>query len=144
MIDIDQIVDFLVEYVYIGKQIVVLFLTFNESILDLNDVSETCGFLYCTKGFIDDFHVSLVIINKFDFFFVIYYKLSKSLFQNSSRIVLDGINFSCFNSASFIEFGIFKLFVEFSQTTIVVCFILFIFHFQTQHQILTHVAGILT
>ena len=131
LIDIYQIVNLLIENIYVGQQIVVLFFTFDKSILDLDDVSETCGFLYRVKGFINNFHISLVIINEFDFFFVIYDEFSQSLLQNSSRIVLDGADLSCFNSASSIKLGIFKLFVEFGQTTIVVCFILFIFHFQT-------------
>ncbi len=144
LIHIYQIVDFLVEHVYVGKQIVVLFFTFNESILYLNDISKTCGFFYCVKGFIDDFHISLVIINQFHFLFVIYYKFSQSLFQDGSCIILDCVDLSCLNSASSVEFRIFKLFVEFSQATIVIRFILLIFHFQTQHQILTHIASILT
>jgi len=104
----------LIEYVNIGEQVVVLFLSFDESVLDLDDVSETRSFLYCIEGFIYDFHIPLIVVNKFHFLLIVNYKLSQSLFQNSCSIVLDGTDLSCFYSASSVEFRIFKLFVKLS------------------------------
>ena len=144
LVHINQIVDFLVEYVNVGEQVIVLFLSLDEGVLDLDDVSETCGFFDCIEGLIYDFHIPLIVINQFHFLLVVYYEFCQSLLQNSCSIVLDSADLSRFNSASPVELGIFKLLVKFSQTTIVVCFVFLIFHLQTQHEILAHVASVLT
>jgi hypothetical protein len=118
----------LVEYVDIGEQVIVLFLPFDEGVLYLDNISETCGFFDCVEGLINDFHISLIVINKFHFLLVVHYKFSESLLENSCSIILDSVDFSGFNPASSVEFGIFKLFVKLSQAAIVVCFILFVLH----------------
>jgi hypothetical protein len=131
MIDIYQIVDLLVEHINISQQVIILFLTFDESILNLNDISEACCLLDCVKSLVNNFHISLIVVYEFDFLLIIDYKFSESLLQNCCCIILYSTDLSCFNFTSFVEFGIFKLFVELSQPTIIVCFVLFILHFQT-------------
>jgi len=39
LIHINQIVDFLIQHINIGEQIVVLLFSFDESVLDLNNIS---------------------------------------------------------------------------------------------------------
>ena len=143
MIYIDKIVDFLVEYINIGEKVVVLLLSFDEGVLDLQNVGQSGGFLDGVEGLVNDLHISLVVINEFDFFLVVDDKFGESLLEDAGSIVLDGTNFSSFDSAAFVESGIPKFFVEFGKSTVIVGFVFLIFHFQVEHEILAHIAGVL-
>jgi len=107
LIDVDQIVDFLIEHIDVGQQVVVLFLTFDESVLDLVYIGQSCRLFDGGKSFIDDFHVSLIVINKFDFLLIVDDKFGQSMLQDSSSVILYGIDLSSFDPASPVEFGIF-------------------------------------
>ena len=113
LIDIYQIVDFLVEDIHIGEQVVVLLLSLDESVLNFEDIGETSCLFDGVEGFINYFHVSLIVVNKFYFFFIVDYQLGESLLQDSCCIVLDCTNLSCFDSAPLVESRISEFFVEF-------------------------------
>ena len=73
LVDIDQIVNLLVKNINVGQKIVVLLLTFDECVLNLKNICKSGCFFNSVEGLIDNFHVSLVIINQFDFLFVVDY-----------------------------------------------------------------------
>jgi hypothetical protein len=106
-----------------------LFLTFDEGVLYFYDVSESGGLFDGVEGFINNFHISLVVVYKFNFFLVVDYEFGKSLFEYGCRIVLDGIDLSCFDSTAPVEFGIFEFFIEFCESAVVVGFVFLILHF---------------
>ena len=78
----------MIENIHIGEKIVVLFLALDEGALDFFDVGETCGFLDGVEGFVNNLHVPLIVINEFNFLFIIYNKFSESLLQDGGSIVL--------------------------------------------------------
>jgi len=143
LIDINKIVDFLVQYINVSQQVIVLLFSFDKSVLNLNNICKSSCFFYRIKGFINNLHVSLIVINELDFFFVVDNQFSQPLLQNCSSIILYCIDFSSFDSASSIQLRIFELFVELGKSTVVIGFVFLVLHFQAQHQILTHIAGIL-
>jgi hypothetical protein len=59
-----------------------LLLTLDEGVLDFLDVSQTGGFLDGVEGFINYFHVSLVVVDEFDFFLVVEDEFSESVFKD--------------------------------------------------------------
>lgn len=113
LIDVDQVVNFLIEDIHIGEQVVVLLLSLDESVLNFEDIGETSCLFDGVEGFINYFHVSLIVVNKFYFFFIVDYQLGESLLQDSCCIVLDCTNLSCFDSAPLVESRISEFFVEF-------------------------------
>lgn len=143
LVYINKVIDFLVENVHVGEQIVVLLFSLDESILDLQDISQTGSFLDRSEGFVNDLHVSLVVINQFHFLFVVNNKLGQSMLEYGSRIVLDGIDFSSLDPAAPIQLRIFKFLIQLSEPSVVVGLIFLVLHFEAQHQILTHLAGVL-
>ena len=144
LIDVDQIVDFLVEHIDISEQVVVLLLSFDESVLDLENVGQSCCFFDGGKGLVDNLHVSLVVIDKFHFLLIVDDEFGQSMLQNSSSVILDGIDLSSFDPASSVEFGIFQFFVQFCKSAIVVGLVFLVFHLEAEHHVLTHFAGVLT
>jgi len=103
LVDVDQVVDFLVEDINIGEKVVVLFLTLDEGVLDLENVGQSCGFFDGIESLVNDFHVSLIIVDKFHFFLVVDDQLGQSLLQNASSIVLNSTDFTSFDSAASVE-----------------------------------------
>ena len=97
---VDESIDFLIEDVNVSEEIVVLLLSFDEGILDLLDVGQSSGFFDGVEGLIDHFHVTLVVVNQFDFFLVVEDKFGESVFEDRSCIVLNGLNLSGFDSAA--------------------------------------------
>jgi hypothetical protein len=144
LVDVHQVIDLLVEDIHIGQQVVVLFFSLDEGVLDFKNVSQSSCFLDGVEGLIDDLHVSLIVVDKFHFFLVVDNQLGQPLFQNASSVVLDGTYLSSFDPAAFVESRISQLSIELSESFVVVVLVLLIFHLEVQHQILTHVAGILT
>lgn len=134
----------MVEDIDICQEVVVLFLSLDEGVLDLEDVGESRCFFDSSEGFIDDLHVSLVVINQFHFFLVVDDQLGQSMLQNCCSIVLDGIDLSSLDPASSIQLRILELLVEFSEPPVVIGLILFILHLEAEHQVLAHLAGVLT
>ena len=106
LIDVDQIIDFLIEHIDISQQVIVLFLTFDESVLDLENICQSCSFFDGGKCLIDDFHISLIVINKFHFLLIVDDEFGQSMLQDSSSVILYGIDLSSFDPASPVEFGI--------------------------------------
>ena len=143
VVDINEVIDFLVQDVNIGEEVVVLFFSFDEGVLDLEDVGESSGLFDSVEGLVDNFHISLVVIDQFDFFLVVDDQFGQSLLEDAGSIVLDGTNLAGFDSAAFVQAGIPEFFVEFGQPSVVVGFIFLVLHFEVEHQILAHVAGIL-
>lgn len=90
----------MIEDINISEKIVVLLLSFDEGILDLLDASQSCGFFDSVKGLINNFHITLVVINQLNFFFVVEDELGQSIFEDRSCIVLNGLNLSGFDSAA--------------------------------------------
>ncbi len=114
LIDIHKVINLLIENINIGKKIVILLFSLDECVLDLLNISETCCLFDSIESFIDNFHISLIVINKFNFFLIIYNKLSQTIFKYCRSIILDNINLSSFDSATSIEFRILKFLVELS------------------------------
>ena len=143
MIDVDQIIDFLVEDINVSEQVVVLLLTLDEGVLNLENIGQSGGFFDGGKGLIDNLHISLIVIDKFDFLFIVDNEFGQSMFQDSSSVILDGIDFSSFDPASSVEFGIFQFFVQFCKSAIVVGLVFLVFHLEAEHHVLAHFAGVL-
>lgn len=129
LIDINKIIDLLIKYINIGKKVIILLFSFNKCILDLLNISETCSLFNSIESFIDNFHISLIVIDKLNFFFIIDNKFSQTIFKYCRSIILNNINLSSFDSATSIEFWILEFLVELSQTSIIVRFIFLILHF---------------
>ena len=129
LIDINKIIDLLIKYINIGKKVIILLFSFNKCILDLLNISETCCLFNSIESFIDNFHISLIVIDKLNFFFIIDNKFSQTIFKYCRSIILNNINLSSFDSATSIEFWILEFLVELSQTSIIVRFIFLILHF---------------
>lgn len=106
-VDVDEVVDFLVEYIDVGEQIIVLFFSFDEGVLYFLDVGEAGGFLDGIEGLVNDLHVPLIIVDQFHFLFVVHYQFGQALLQDGSSVVLDSVDFSCFDSAAPVESGVF-------------------------------------
>ena len=90
-----------------------MFFSFDEGVLDLEDVGQAGSFFDGVEGLIDNFHVPLVVVDKFHFFLVVDDQLSQSLLQDGCGVVLDGTDLACFDPAASIESWIFEFFVEF-------------------------------
>lgn len=133
LVDIDAVVDLLVQDVNIGEQIVVLLFSLDKRVLDLNDIGQSSGFFDSIKGLINNLHISLITINEFDFLFVVNDVFGQPLSQHGCSVVLYRIYLSCFYSASSIKFGILQIFVKLSESTVVVCFVLLVLHFEAEH-----------
>lgn len=144
LVDIDQVIDFLVEDIDIGQEVVILFFSLDEGVLDFEDVGQSGCFFDGGKGLIDDLHVSLVVVNQFHFFLVVDDQLGQPMLQHCCGIVLDGIDLSSLDPASSVQLGILEFLVEFGESSVVIGLILFILHLEAEHQILTHFAGVLT
>ena len=144
LVDVDEVVDFLVEDINIGQKVIVLFLALDEGVLDLEDVGQASCFFDGGKGFIDHLHVSLVIVNQFHFFLIIDDELGQSMLQHSCSVVLDGVDLSSLDPASSVQLGVLEFFVEFSESSVVIGLIFLILHLEAEHQILAHLAGVLT
>ena len=114
LIDINKIIDLLIKYINIGKKVIILLFSFNKCILDLLNISETCSLFNSIESFIDNFHISLIVINKLNFFFIIDNKFSQTTFKYCRSIILNNINLSSFDSATSIEFWILEFLVELS------------------------------
>lgn len=114
LIDINKIIDLLIKYINIGKKVIILLFSFNKCILDLLNISETCSLFNSIESFIDNFHISLIVINKLNFFFIIDNKFSQTIFKYCRSIILNNINLSSFDSATSIEFWILEFLVELS------------------------------
>lgn len=54
----------------------------DEGVLDFFDVSQASGLLDGIEGLIDDFHVSLVVVNELDFFLVVEDKFGQSVLKD--------------------------------------------------------------
>lgn len=76
LIDIHQVIDFLVEHVHVGQEIVVLLFSLYKRVLDLLYIREACGLFDGIEGLIDDLHISLIIINELNLFLIVDYKFS--------------------------------------------------------------------
>lgn len=114
LIYINKIIDLLIKYINIGKKVIILLFSFNKCILDLLNIGETCSLFNSIKSFIDNFHISLIVINKFNLFFIIDNKFSQTIFKYCRSIILNNINLSSFDSATSIEFWILEFLVELS------------------------------
>lgn len=114
LIDINKIIDLLIKYINIGKKVIILLFSFNKCILDLLNISETCSLFNSIESFIDNFHISLIVIDKLNFFFIIDNKFSQTIFKYCRSIILNNINLSSFDSATSIEFWILEFLVELS------------------------------
>lgn len=114
LIDINKIIDLLIKYINIGKKVIILLFSFNKCILDLLNISETCSLFNSIESFIDNFHISLIVIDKLNFFFIIDNKFSQTTFKYCRSIILNNINLSSFDSATSIEFWILEFLVELS------------------------------
>jgi hypothetical protein len=143
LVDVHQVVDFLIEHVDVGEQVVVLFFSLDEGVLDLEDVGESGGFLDGGEGLVDDLHVALVVVNQFHFFLIVDDQFGESLFEDCGGVVLDGFDFSGFDSAAAVEFGVFEFLVEACEFLVVVVLVLLVLHFEAQHEVLAHFAGVL-
>ena len=64
-------INFLVQDIYISQEVVILFLSLNKSILDFFNVCQPCCLFDCVECLIDNFHVSLIIVNEFHLLFVV-------------------------------------------------------------------------
>jgi hypothetical protein len=60
---VDQIINVLVEHIDIRQQSVVLFLTFDKSILDLFNFADACSFHNGGERLINDLHILLITID---------------------------------------------------------------------------------
>lgn len=114
LIDINKIIDLLIKYINIGKKVIILLFSFNKCILDLLNIGETCSLFNSIESFIDNFHISLIVIDKLNFFFIIDNKFSQTTFKYCRSIILNNINLSSFDSATSIEFWILEFLVELS------------------------------
>lgn len=114
LIYINKIINLLIKYINIGKKVIILLFSFNKCILDLLNIGETCSLFNSIKSFIDNFHISLIVINKFNLFFIIDNKFSQTIFKYCRSIILNNINLSSFDSATSIEFWILEFLVELS------------------------------
>ena len=114
LIDINKIIDLLIKYINIGKKVIILLFSFDKCILDLLNISETCSLFNSIESFIDNFHISLIVIDKLNFFFIIDNKFSQTTFKYCRSIILNNINLSSFDSATSIEFWILEFLVELS------------------------------
>lgn len=110
-----------------------MFLSFDESVLDLEDIGQSSCFFDGGKCLIDDLHVPLIVVNKFHFFLIVDDQLSESVLQHSSGIVLNSINLASLDPTSPIQLRILQFFVEFGQSSVVIGLILLILHLETEH-----------
>lgn len=78
-VDIDEVVDFLVEYIDVGEQIIVLFFSFDEGVLYFLDVGEAGGFFDGVEGLVNDLHIPLIIVDQFHFLFVVHDQFGQAL-----------------------------------------------------------------
>lgn len=144
LVDVHEVVNFLVEDVDISQEVVVLFLALDEGVLDLEDVGQAGCFLDGSKCFIDDLHVSLVVVDQLHFFLIVDDQLGQPMLKDCGSIVLDGVDLPGLDPASPVQLRILEFFVEFSEPPVIVGLILLILHLEAQHQILAHLAGVLT
>ena len=120
-----------------------MFFSLDESVLDFLDVGQARRFFDGVEGFVDHFHVPLVVVDQFHFLLVVDYQFSQSLLQHCGRVVLDGIYLSGFDATAAVEPGVLEFFVEFGQASVVVGFIFFVLHLEAEHQVLAHVGSVL-
>ena len=80
LIDINKVINLLIEHINIGEKIIILLFSLNECILDLLNICETCCLFDSIESFINNLHVSLIVIDEFNFFLIIYNKFSQSIF----------------------------------------------------------------
>jgi hypothetical protein len=76
LIDINKVINLLIQDIHISEQVIVLFLTFDEGVLDFKDVGKARCLFNSGECFVDNFHIPLIVINKFDFFLVVNDQLS--------------------------------------------------------------------
>lgn len=107
LVDIDQVINLLIQHIYIGEEIVVLFFSLDEGVLDFEDVGQSGGLLDGCEGLVDNFHVSLVVVDQFDLLLVVHDQFGQSVLQDCCSIVLDGIYFPCFDAAASVQLGVF-------------------------------------
>ena len=105
-IRIGDSVDLLVKDIDVCEEIVVLFLSLDESVLDFFYIGESSCFFDCVEGLVDNFHVPLIIVDQLDFFFVVDDELGQPLLQDSGSVVLNCWNLSCLDSTVFVEFRV--------------------------------------
>ena len=55
---------------------------FDESVLNFLNVSQASSFLDGIEGLIDNFHVSLIVVNQLDFFLVVKDELGQSVLKD--------------------------------------------------------------
>ena len=142
-IDVLQIINLLVEDIHIGEEVVVLFFALDEGVLNFLDVGEPSRFFDGGEGLINNFHVPLIGVNKFDFFLVIDDEFGQSLAKEGGSVILDGGNLSCFDATALEEFGILEISVEFVEGSVVLGFLFLVFHLELGHFLLVHLAHIL-
>jgi hypothetical protein len=121
-----------------------LLLSLDEGVLDLEDVGEAGGFLDGGKCLIDHLHVSLIVVDQFHFLFIVDDQFGESVLEDCRSVVLDGVDLSSLNPAAAVELGVFEFLVELSEPAVVVGLVLLILHFEAEHEILAHLAGVLT
>ena len=120
-----------------------MFFSLDESVLDFLNVSQSSGLFDGIESLVDNFHISLIVVYEFHFFFVINDQFRQSFLQNCGCVGLNCGHFSGSNSTSSVQFWVSQLFIQFIELSDIVGFVLFIFHFKTQHQILVHFAVVL-
>jgi hypothetical protein len=88
-----------------------LLFTFYKSVLNLFYVCQSSCLFNGVESLINNLHVSLIVINELNFFLVVEDEFGQSIFQNRSSVILNGLNFSSFDSAGSVELGVFELFI---------------------------------
>jgi hypothetical protein len=61
----------LIEDIDVCKKIIVLLLALNESVLDFQDICESCGFFDGCKGLVNNLHISLIVIDEFHLLLIV-------------------------------------------------------------------------
>lgn len=107
LVDIDQVVDLLVQHIDIGEEVVVLFFSLDEGVLNFEDVGQSGGLLDGREGLVDHLHVSLVVVDQFDLLLVVDDQLGQSVLQHCGSIILDGIDLPCLDATASVQLGIF-------------------------------------